>query len=522
MAPQSTMTPRARAACLIERLEATRAAIRSRMQVSFLLLAGLAVLQLAGLLAFLDWLVVMPASVRVMGWGVIGILAGLLLLPVLFAFSKPKLGRRHAAAEVEARFPQLGQRVRTMLDYAEPDAEPTPAAPGLVDALAADTEEQTRPLDFRSLADWRVARRFGAAVFVFAALYVILLIVSSEARIAAQRLLLLPATYTTLEVSPGDQTVKFGDELTVQATLSGRPVEKVELQHRPPGGDGWTAISLAPEQDSGKTQKLLGTFQTTLKDCRDDLEYRVVAGPVESPVYRLTILRPLVLKNVEATVEPPAYTRRPPAVVKDGNFKAIAGSHARFRIALDRQPSAARLILSPAGTLLPLVVDGNTLTGELASVEKDLEYQIDAEANDGQRLENVPRFRIEIVPDRKPTVRILKPKEQIEVTPSTEVHMRIEASDDFGLSAVGIVYQVGSGPRQTLLLQRDPAQPTSLKAEAVLPLEEHELSLQDAIIYFAFAEDNNPNSPQRSTTDLQFIDIRPYKRTYQLLDTGGS
>jgi hypothetical protein len=522
MSQQSTMTPRARAAGLIERLEATRAAMRSQLQVSFLLLAALAVLQLAGLLAFVDWLFVMPASVRIMGWGVIGILAGLLLVPVLFAFSRTKLGRQHAAVEVEARFPQLGQRVRTMLDYAEPDAEPTPAAPGLVDALAADTEERTRTLDFRILADRHVARRFGAVVLVFTALYAILLIVSSEARIAAQRLLLLPASYTELQVSPGDQAIKVGDELTVQATLTGRPVDKLELQHRPPGGDGWTTISLAPEQDSAKAQKLLGAFQTTLKDCRDDLEYRVVAGPVESPVYHLTILRPLVLKSVEATIEPPAYTRRPPAVVKEGDFKAIAGSRVQLRITLDREPSAARLILSAAGTPLPLAIDGNTLTGELAPVEKDLEYLIEAEASDGQRLENVPRFRIEVVPDRKPTVRILKPKEQIEVTPSTEVHMRIEASDDFGLSAVGIVYQIGSGPRQTLLLQHDPAQPTSLKAEAVLPLEEHELSLQDAITYFAFAEDNHPNSPQRTTTDLQFIDIRPYKRTYQLLDAGGS
>ena len=100
--------------------------------------------------------------------------------------------------------------------------------------------------------------------------------------------------------------------------------------------------------------------------------------------------------------------------------------------------------------------------------------------------------------------------------------MKIEATDDFGLSAVGIVYQVGSGPKQTLLLRRDPAQPTSLKAEAVLALEDHEITFQDSVTYYAFAEDNHPNSPQRTTTELQFIDIRPYKRSYQLLETGGS
>jgi len=454
----------------------------------------------------------------------IGLSACIGLSPLLMALGRTAFVRRDAAAKVEARFPQLGQRIRTLLDYVEPDADPMPAAPGLVDALAADAEERARPLDFRSLVPWRELRPYAALLLGFAALIVVLLIVSSEARIAALRLFLVRVGYTQVEVSRGDQTLKVGSDLTVQATLTGRPVSHAELQYRPAGSaEGWTAVSLVPpDLESAKPPKLLGTLETTLKDCRDDLEYRVVAGPVESPIYHLTIVRPLVLKGVEATIEPPAYTRRPPAVVKEGNFKAIAGSQVRFHIALDREPSAARLLLSPAGTTVPLAIDGNTLTGELASVEKDLEYQIDAEAADGMRLENAPRFRIEVVPDRKPTVRFLKLKEQIEVTPTTEVHMKIEATDDFGLSAVGIVYQVGSGPKQTLLLRRDPDQPTSLKAEAVLALEDHEVTYQEGVTYYAFAEDNHPDPAQRTTTELQFIDIRPYKRSYQMLETGGS
>jgi hypothetical protein len=180
-------------------------------------------------------------------------------------------------------------------------------------------------------------------------------------------------------------------------------------------------------------------------------------------------------------------------------------------------------LLSPAGTPpLALAVDGNVLTGELPSVEKAVEYEVDAVAADGMRLEGDARFRIEVVPDRKPTVRFLKPKGQVEVTPTAEVHMRVEVGDDFGLSAVGIVYQVGKGPSQTLFLRRDPDQPTSLKAEAVLALEGHDVTPQDAVTYYAFAEDNHPGAPQRTTTELQFIDIRPYKRSYQLLETGGS
>jgi hypothetical protein len=70
-------------------------------------------------------------------------------------------------------------------------------------------------------------------------------------------------------------------------------------------------------------------------------------------------------------------------------------------------------------------------------------------------------------------------------------------------------------------LKADPNQPTALTAEAVLPLEDHEVTFRDGISYYAFAEDNYPAGPHRTTTPLQFIDIRPYKRTYQRVEGSG-
>jgi hypothetical protein len=166
-------------------------------------------------------------------------------------------------------------------------------------------------------------------------------------------------------------------------------------------------------------------------------------------------------------------------------------------------------------------VKGNELAGELPVVDKETEYEVAAEAADGMRLDE-NHFRIQVLPDRKPTVRFVKPQDQIEVTPTTEVHMKVEAVDDFGLAAVGVVFQVGSGEKKTLFLQRDPAQPTTFKAEVALPLEEHNIGFQDGVTYYAFAEDNHPDTPQRTSTELQFIDIRPYKRAYQMLDGGGT
>ncbi|MBC7854233.1 MAG: hypothetical protein IAF94_12430 [Pirellulaceae bacterium] len=62
---------------------------------------------------------------------------------------------------------------------------------------------------------------------------------------------------------------------------------------------------------------------------------------------------------------------------------------------------------------------------------------------------------------------------------------------------------------------------TRASLEKVLPLEHFELAQTDSVMYYAFAEDNKPELAQRTQTDLRFIDIRPFKRTYRILDANG-
>ena len=152
-------------------------------------------------------------------------------------------------------------------------------------------------------------------------------------------------------------------------------------------------------------------------------------------------------------------------------------------------------------------------------MNEELQYEIVAEASDGMHLE-AGTFRILVEPDRKPSIRFVKPPPQIEVTPTTEIRMRVEAKDDFGTASVGIVYQIGDGPKETLYIDEHPEQPASLTATATLYLENHRLNYQDGLTYFAFTEDNHPAKPHRAVTEMQFIDIRPYKREYQLLESG--
>jgi len=514
----------------VQKLETTRQEMhrfllkRGLLRVALLMLAG------AGLLGVADWLLVLGTTVRAAG------LAILAIASVVFYYRwaiAPRRGfdRQDAAGEVESTFPNLGQRVRTALEYVEPTPETAPASPALVDALTRETDQQTSGLNLQQVIPWRSLAWIHAGLLAVVALYFWLAASNPEARVAAKRVLLFPAQYTELAVQPGDQTLKAGEDLAIEATLTGRPVRTAAVLHRPVGSnEAWTRCSFVDEAD-GRATRLTGILQTKLGDLQNDLEYRVVAGPVESPVYLVKVHRPLRLQNIEAAITPPAYTRRQLSVVKEGNFQVIEGSRVQFRFTLDRTPRNAqvRLLAINKGrepeeifaSPLSLKIEGKDLVGELQSVDKCLDYELLAEAADGMHLD-AARFHIQVQPDRKPIVRFVKPKEQIEVTPTTEVHLKVEAGDDFGLSKIGIVYQVGDGPPQTLYAHDHADQPTSLKTEAILSLEDHQLDFTDSVTYYAFVEDNHPVHPQRTSTDLQFIDIRPFKRTYQILDSGGT
>ena len=151
----------------------------------------------------------------------------------------------------------------------------------------------------------------------------------------------------------------------------------------------------------------------------------------------------------------------------------------------------------------------------------DQSYEIVAEAADGVSLD-VTRYRIQVQPDEPPTVRFVRPDEELAVVPTAEVPIEVQAGDDFGLARIGIAYRVGKGAEESLLLQEHASQPLTARALAMLYLEKHKLSYTDNITYHAFVEDNRPTQPHRVVSELRFIDILPYKQAYQYVEGGGT
>ena len=447
--------------------------------------------------------------------------------------------RQATAVTIEHVFPQLGQRIRTTVECAELNSGQLQRAGlvrALVAALDADTIRVAQPLPLDAVVPWMSLAVASLSAAAVALAFAVACVASWQWRAAAARALLGQQPYTTVAVEPGDATVHEGDSLTVKINIRGRIGTHLHFQSRrtDENDSPWRDETAAIENNSGPDRREV-SLEVPLERIRLPLEYQVSAGSAASPIYCIKVLYPLKIARQQATIQPPAYTRLPATTTEGGDITALVGSHVALQIDLDRPPESAWLEMQPLArrfpgeepptVKLPLTIDGARLTTEL-DLTSDQTYSVVAEADDGMEL-SANRFRLRARPDDPPQVWFDSPSDTIEVHTLAEVLMRIRASDDFGLSRSGIMFEVNNEEEYPLLAKDFDQAADELRAEGqlspqtratlekVLPLEHFQLSQKDSVMYYGFAEDTRPGNAQRTETDLKFIDIRPFRRNYR-------
>lgn len=497
-------------------------------------LAGIA------LLAAVDYWWELPRLARIAALIATGI-ASVTVAIMLSVQSVRRWQRQATAAAIEQVFPQLGQRIRTTVQYGELSVgqiESEGVATTLVGALEADTVKRAQPLPLDAVVPWKslaVASMLAAVVGLGLAGASA---IDWEWRAAAQRAFLGEEPYTKITVDPGNLTLKEGESAVIHFRVEGRVGRQVSFWSRTTDGlqSEWQAEPLSADSAEQKDDRTL-VFEHVFDRVRHPLEYRIAAGSGTSPTYRLDVLYPLKIAKIQATMQAPEYTGLKEQVVEGGNITGLAGTQVKVDIELDRAAQEAwlefedvgrRAAEGPAVTKLPLTIDGKNLMANF-ELAKDRKMTVVAKAVDGMELpENV--FRVRVRKDEAPQVWFESPSEALEVHSLVELMMRIRASDDFGLSRAGIMFEVNNEEEYPLLAHDFQAAAEELTAtgklspqtratlEKMLPLEHFQLTAQDSVMYYAFAEDNKPGTPQRTESDLRFVDIRPFRRIYRLQD----
>lgn len=469
-----------------------------------------------------------------------------------------RVQERSFAGHLENTFGDFGQRIRTVLDT--------------VDGRVSGPDEMLSALGHQTMGRWETLvpeqilprRSLLVSVTVTAALICIcaaLFLRSGDWQTAMRRAVGGTEVYTQLAVTPGDEQVLEGSMIDVSLTLFGRTDRQVSIRHRvvpidlendtendtnDNAGDdvgdedgGWIETSLTSEPmsaaaDGQNQHPRQADFAVSLGKAKHALEYQFLTDVADSEIHRIDV-RPLIkVVEVATEVTPPEYTQLNQRRFTARKVTVLEGSEVMVFVQTNHPLHAAVLELGPrSNSLEPVEIsagDDAQLWKFPLSSDETSHWKFSGQAVDGTPMTPITG-RINIRRDTGPKITFKEPTDRLEVHTLAEVPMTVHVSDDFGLQECGLVFELGDEGQFVLTDWQSESDSesggttTRVKLSEVLPLESFHLTERDYIGYYAFAIDNKGNGPQRSESDIRYIDIRQLRQYFRereaMPDDGG-
>lgn len=477
--------------------------------------------------AIVDLLMPLPRSVRiVLLIGIIGA-AGYLLYRYLLQPLRAKLTALDVALNVERQHRNLEDRLVSALQFGDTETD-DPIESHLLQRLVTDAVERTKDIDFKATVEKGKKRKHvGIAVAVLAGCALIALIFPAELNISLNRLVspwkkTEPVFTTNLTVEPGNARILRGRSLAINIEVTGKAANKARLIYTKQNS-GTDTEPQPREIDMVRTVGEKRKFGYEIFNINENMEYYVTAAGVESERYTVEVFDMPKVAAIEVAYTYPEYTKLKPIIQQgDGNIRAVTGSQAELRITTNKGIQSAPLTVDAQDPIPMAIFDGRTLTTTL-DVLNNGKYTVELLCVDGFNNQTPIEYTITATPDEPPEIVIKEPGRDIKATKLEEVRVLAEATDDYGVENMSLKYSIGSGEPQEL-----PVETVEIKAEKLISgdyvfyLEELDVEPGELISYYAQATDNNTRTgPGVSTSELYFIEVRPFNERYMQMDAEG-
>lgn len=250
----------------------------------------------------------------------------------------------------------------------------------------------------------------------------------------------LPERETFISVGPAPSTVLQGTPVVIKAKATGYIPDRLSLRLWPEKDD---MIRLDMENQGS------GSFIHRIASAQSSFRYQAFSGRANSRVYDVRVVDAPDIGKMKLTLIPPAYTHLPREVKEDGHIEALKGTVVDLEARATKVVKEGKLILNQKDQLL-LKVEGDQLEGKLLVFYPGT-YSLWIRDELGFENPNPVQYRINLIPDRYPEGEIISPGEDLQVSGSEVIPLLYAARDDFGVTAIRLIYQVGGTERSITL-----------------------------------------------------------------------
>ena len=457
------------------------------------------------------------------------------VLRFLYAPLRRRISDLQVAQYIEEHHPQLEDRLVSAVEF----GDGARVSPGMLDLLIRDVLSQMTRMEFAGFINLRRVASYGLlGTGALLALLVLLAWGPSFFPYGFDRLYVNWAHASVgspwlIQVVPGDLEVLQGNDQEIRAQLVGFDSASVRLHIQNESSSVWNPVTMEPE--------LLGSgYVYLLIDLQESARYFVESTGIRSEVHALKVVDLPRLDRIDLTYQFPAYTGMPPETVEDdGHILALSGTRVQLRVHTTQPVAAARLVFDDK-KVIPLVSGGIVEEDDFLLDETQFEgalqvlrtgsYHVELRGPTGEFYLGSSEFDVETVEDAPPKLKITKPLRDVRATSVEEILTEVRAEDDIGIGGVELRFSVNAEAEQRVQfshggesISRDSVSVVSVHT---FFLEEYGLQPGDLVSYYARAWDkNNVTGPGDASSDIYFIEVRPFEKEYsqsQSASGGGS
>jgi len=410
---------------------------------------------------------------------------------------------------IEERAPLLDDRLVSAVDVV--NAKREGGSPAMAGPMLADAAARARAVDVDAVIPSRTLFRRGMQAAVAAlVLAAVMFAGRTPGRQAydAAALVLFPER-VRLEIAPGNARVTAGTAVAIEASLAGnRAPVTPQIQVQAGEGDSWRQAAM--------TASPSGQFRWTLASVTAPFKYRVLAGPITSPTYSISVAHPPRVTRIDVDYTYPSSLGLKPRTEEDsGDIYAPAGTDVRVRIHTDRPTVTGRMTLAN-GTAQPMAAEAGNIWSASLKIVDDTSYRIALTDRDGLSNPGDTEYFIRTLADRPPEVHIVKPASDRAVNRLDEVDIEAQADDDYGIERLDLVYSVRGGAEKTVPFDI-PGHAASVTGKRTLYLEDLDVQPGDFVSYYARARDlTRGKRSSEARSDIFFLEVKPFEQEFAM------
>ncbi|MEM7316035.1 MAG: hypothetical protein AAF497_23105, partial [Planctomycetota bacterium] len=315
-----------------------------------------------------------------------------------------------------------------------------------------------------------------------------------------------------ISVQPGDTEVEKGTRLLVMAQFNGDVPPSAELSYTLPDGTV-KSVEMTKSLDDP-------VFAGRISQVKQPIKYQVHYSDKATNEFNVSVFEFPRLERSDADLKFPEYTKREEKHLQDvRRITAVVGSEATFKLQVNKPLKSAVLVPDEPGEPKIVLTESPgdpKLWISTVKIDRTRKYRLQLDDAAGRKNKTPPRFAINALENQPPSLKLVEPSKDVQVSAIQEVNLSATAWDDFGLQRIGVSYSIGGDEPQDLVIDESKAGKKKHPIQHLLELEQLKAVPDQLIAYHFWAEDLGPDgNTRRTASDMYFAEVRPFEEIYR-------